>query len=207
VRAVPRRCELNPGICLTTEKKARKHLRPVSRRVPVGTMYLPNLVAKLSVSRLVFERYPVWIPPGSADVLFEDCSFFCSRRTCCASTQFKLHPVGGCSVPNIGAGFQGGGCSLNMGASPCTEGGRTRGSAVGWSTALQGGRSRVRFPMLSLEFSSVVYSGCNRNEYQEHLRDKGGRYAGLITLPPSCAVCIEILGASTPGAPRGCPGL
>jgi len=38
VRAVPRRCELYPGICLTTEEKTRKNLRPRSRRVPVGTM-------------------------------------------------------------------------------------------------------------------------------------------------------------------------
>jgi hypothetical protein len=27
-----------------------------------------------------------------------------------------------------------------------------RGGAVGWGTALQAGRSRVRFPMVSLEF-------------------------------------------------------
>jgi len=38
VRAVPRLCELYPGICLTTEEKARKTLSQGSRRVPVGTM-------------------------------------------------------------------------------------------------------------------------------------------------------------------------
>ena len=38
VRAVPRLCELYPGICLTTEEKARKNLSQGSRRVPVGTM-------------------------------------------------------------------------------------------------------------------------------------------------------------------------
>jgi hypothetical protein len=38
VRAVPRLCELYPGICLTTEEKARKNLSKGSRRVPVGTM-------------------------------------------------------------------------------------------------------------------------------------------------------------------------
>jgi hypothetical protein len=38
VRAVPRLCELYIGICLTTEKKARKNLSQGSRRVPVGTM-------------------------------------------------------------------------------------------------------------------------------------------------------------------------
>ena len=38
VRAVPRLFELYPGICLTTEEKARKNLSQGSRRVPVGTM-------------------------------------------------------------------------------------------------------------------------------------------------------------------------
>jgi hypothetical protein len=38
VRAVPRLCELYPGIYLTTEEKARKKLSQGSRRVPVGTM-------------------------------------------------------------------------------------------------------------------------------------------------------------------------
>ena len=38
VRAVPCRCEVNPGICLTTEEKARKNLSHGSRKVPVGMM-------------------------------------------------------------------------------------------------------------------------------------------------------------------------
>jgi len=38
VRPVPRLFELYPGICLTTEKKARKHFSQGGRRVPVGTM-------------------------------------------------------------------------------------------------------------------------------------------------------------------------
>ena len=38
VRAVPCLCELYPGICLTTEEKARKNLSQGSRRVPVGMM-------------------------------------------------------------------------------------------------------------------------------------------------------------------------
>ena len=38
VRAMPRLGELYPGICLTTEEKARKNLRQGSRRVPAGTM-------------------------------------------------------------------------------------------------------------------------------------------------------------------------
>ena len=38
MRAVPRLCELYPGIWLTTEEKARKNLSQGRRRVPVGTM-------------------------------------------------------------------------------------------------------------------------------------------------------------------------
>ena len=38
MRAVPRLCELNPGICLSSEEKARKTLSQDSRRVQVGTM-------------------------------------------------------------------------------------------------------------------------------------------------------------------------
>jgi hypothetical protein len=34
VRAVPRLCELYPGICLTTEEKARKTLSYGSQKVP-----------------------------------------------------------------------------------------------------------------------------------------------------------------------------
>jgi len=53
-----------------------------------------------------------------------------------------------------------------------------RGGAVGLSTALQTGRSRVPFPMVSLEFfidiilrphyGRGVDSASNRNEYQEY---------------------------------------
>ena len=38
LRAVPRLCQLHPGICLTTEEKTRINLTQGSRRVPVGTM-------------------------------------------------------------------------------------------------------------------------------------------------------------------------
>jgi hypothetical protein len=38
VRAMPRLCELYPGICLTTEGKARENFSQGSRRVPAGMM-------------------------------------------------------------------------------------------------------------------------------------------------------------------------
>jgi hypothetical protein len=98
---------------------------------------------------------------------------------------------------------------------------RVRDSAVGWGIALQAGRSRVRFPMWSFEiFHWLKPSGRNMvlgstqplrgNEYQGSSRgvlgiilgDKGGRCVGL-TLPPSCADCLNILGASTSWSPQG----
>jgi hypothetical protein len=42
----------------------------------------------------------------------------------------------------------------------------TRGGAVCWGTALQTGRSRDRFPMVSLEFFiDIILPASNRNEY------------------------------------------
>jgi len=38
VLAVPRSCEFYPGICITTDEKARKNLSQGKGRVPVGTM-------------------------------------------------------------------------------------------------------------------------------------------------------------------------
>ena len=84
-----------------------------------------------------------------------------------------------------------------------------RGGAVGWGTALQFGRSRVRFPMVWLEFFTDIIlpvtlwpwgdSAFNRNEYQEYfLRGKGGCCLRLTTLPSSCAECLEIWEPQTP---------
>jgi hypothetical protein len=46
------------------------------------------------------------------------------------------------------------------------------------------------------------------NEYQGYLLvwGKGGRFVGLITLPPSCTDCLEILRASTSSSPKGLYG-
>jgi hypothetical protein len=47
-----------------------------------------------------------------------------------------------------------------------------RDSVDGWGTALQDGKSRIRFPMKSLDFAIdlilSVDSASNRNEYQEY---------------------------------------
>jgi hypothetical protein len=58
------------------------------------------------------------------------------------------------------------------------------GGAVGWGIALQAGRSRVQFPMVSLEFSFTqtfrphygpgVDSASNRTEYQKYFLGGGG---------------------------------
>jgi len=39
MRTVPRLCEVYPGICLTTEEKARKNRSQGSRRMPVSKEY------------------------------------------------------------------------------------------------------------------------------------------------------------------------
>jgi len=47
MRAVPRLCELYPGICLTTEEKARINLSQGSRRVPAGTMKIHKYTIRI----------------------------------------------------------------------------------------------------------------------------------------------------------------
>ena len=75
------------------------------------------------------------------------------------------------------------------------------GGAVGWGTVLQAWRSRVRFPMVSLEFfiviilpAATVAVGLTQSLTEMSTRNiswggKGGRCVGLTTLPPSCADC------------------
>jgi hypothetical protein len=88
----------------------------------------------------------------------------------------------------------------------------------GLSTALQAGKARVRFPMVSLGiFTDIilpaalwswVVSASNRNEYLEYfLGAKGGPCVGMTTLPPSCADCLEIWEPQHPGHLSACPGL
>ena len=53
-----------------------------------------------------------------------------------------------------------------------------RGGAVGWGTALQARRLRVRFPMgllgFLIDYGSVIDAAADRNEYQEHLVNVAG---------------------------------
>ena len=85
-------------------------------------------------------------------------------------------------------------------------------------TTQQFGRSRVRFPMVSLQFFIDIIlpaalwpwgdSASNRKEYQEYfLSGKGGRCVRLTTLPPSCADCLEIWEPQPTGTLRACPGV
>jgi len=89
-----------------------------------------------------------------------------------------------------------------------------RSSAFGGSTAVQAGRSRVWFSIVSLEFFFDIIlwpwdrPASNINEYQEYfLACKGGRCLGLTTVPLSCADCLEIWESQPPGSLRACPTL
>ena len=72
----------------------------------------------------------------------------------------------------------------------------------GWGTRLQTGRSRVRFPMVSLEFFSnivlpvALWPWGRLSLWQKWVPGvfhggKGGRCVGLTNLPPSCAVVVK----------------
>jgi hypothetical protein len=92
------------------------------------------------------------------------------------------------------------------------------GGAVGWGTAIQAVRLRIRFPMVSLEFFIDIIlpaaqwpwgnTASNRNKYQEYfMGGKGGRCVGLTTLLLSCVDYLEIWEPQTHGTLWACPGL
>jgi hypothetical protein len=94
-----------------------------------------------------------------------------------------------------------------------------RGGTVGWGTALQAGRSRVRFQMVSVEFffdnnpsGRATVMGSTQPLIEMNASNifwvgKGGRCVELISLLLSCADFHEIWEPQRPGTLRVCPGL
>ena len=82
-------------------------------------------------------------------------------------------------------------------------------SAVGSGTVLQAGRSRVRFPMVSLEFFiDDMALGLTQPLTEMGTRNiswgKDGRCVGLTALSHSYADCLEIWEPQPPGTHRAC---
>jgi hypothetical protein len=64
--------------------------------------------------------------------------------------------------------------------------------AVGTGTALQVGRSRFRFPLVSLEFFiDMILPTALGLTHPVTEMSQGGQCIGLTTLRPSCAECLE----------------
>ena len=93
-----------------------------------------------------------------------------------------------------------------------------RGGAVGWGTALQSGRSRVRFSMVSLEFfidiilPAALWPWGRLSLQQKWVPGifpggKDGRCVGLTTFPLSCADCLENWEPQPPGTLWACNGI
>jgi hypothetical protein len=88
-----------------------------------------------------------------------------------------------------------------------------RDSAVGWGTALQLGRSRVRLEFfIDIILPAAQWPWDWLGLWQKWVLGifpgvKGGQCLGLTTLPPSCADCLEIWEPHPPGTLRACPGL
>ena len=82
---------------------------------------------------------------------------------------------------------------------------------VGTGTALQVGRSRVRFSVVSLElFIDIIISTALGLTQPVTEVSQGGQCIGLTTLRPSCAECFEtgslsLLGPS--GTVQTCTGI
>ena len=83
---------------------------------------------------------------------------------------------------------------------------------------LQPGRSRVRFPTVSLGFliDIILLAALwpwglqpltEKSTKSTSWWGKGSRCVGLTNLLPSCADCLEMWESQLPGALRACPGL
>jgi len=79
--------------------------------------------------------------------------------------------------------------------------------AAGFSTALQAGRSRVRFPFGRATALGLTQPLTEMSTTNISWGSKGGRCVGLTTVPPSCVECLEIWESQTPGTLMACPGL
>jgi hypothetical protein len=90
------------------------------------------------------------------------------------------------------------------------------GDAVGWDTAPQVRKSRIRFLMASLQYftdlilQATIWPWGRINLYRMSTRNiswvgTGSWCKRLTILPPSCADCLEIW--EPPGTIRACPGL
>jgi hypothetical protein len=90
----------------------------------------------------------------------------------------------------------------------------------GWGTALQTGRSRVRFPMVCLDLfnwhnppSRILALGLTQPLSEMSTvpgvfpGGKGGRCVRMPTLPHSCDDCLKICEPQPPGTLRACQGL
>jgi hypothetical protein len=84
-----------------------------------------------------------------------------------------------------------------------------RGGAVGWGTALQAGRLRVRLEFFIdiILLAALLPWGWLRNIFWGGGGGKDGRCVRLTTLPSSCSDCLEIWELQPPWILRACPGL
>jgi hypothetical protein len=160
-----------------------------TRNVSIGVVYtiqIPSLhLITISEIRVAYET--MWknaIQPN----------FACCTIKVCHSFRYQIKYLYKIPLPKL--------CQVNriMG---------TRGGAVRWGTALQAGRCHWNFSFfIPAAHGPGVDSAPNRYEHQKYFMwggggDRGSRYVGLTTLPPSCINYLELQGLSTSWNPQG----